>query len=465
MDLRDKQKEQILNGRLISIMWKLSLPAIAAMVLFGLNAFMDTVYIGQLMNENALAGVALAYPLTSILLGIGSWAGTGAGNLLSIALGKEDTHTQENLFSNTMLFMLLVTVIFAFPAYFFAEPLIKMMGGKGEILAYGASYFKITLIGAPFWVYGLALNFIVRAEGKMKEAAIMMSYGLIVNLILTPAFIYYGGMGVEGAAWATNIGMMIYCLAGYFYFKRGKASFPAKVDSLQYDKEIFQKISKLGFPGFIMTVMGLIQAVVVFNAIVGVGDDADLAFFAAANRIQLFLMTPLFGLMRALQPVAGINFGAGQFDRVKQSFLLFSKTGLYLIAPFWFLLTLFPEASLSIVLPDMVFTPEDLMHFRIYMIVLPFLPVVFMALTYLPAIEQPKYAIIVGLARQLVFYVPVMIFLPKWIGIGGIYYGATGIDVIITVWLVYIVWRTFTSFSEEEREPQLSDLVESSTTN
>jgi putative MATE family efflux protein len=446
MEIKDLQKKLVLHENLTRVMWKLSLPAIAAMVLYGLNAFMDTVYIGQLMNSQALAGVALAYPLTGIMLGLGSWAGTGAGNLLSIVLGKDDKVTQQKILGNVTIFVLLITIVFAIPAYLFAENLIAMMGGTGEVLAYGTEYLKITVLASPVWVYGLALNLIIRAEGKMKEAAIMMSYGLGVNLVLTPVFIYYLDMGVAGAAWATNIGMLIYSVTGYFYFKTGKASFQANIHGVKHDPSLFQSIAKMGFPGFIMTIMSLVQAIVVFNAIVNAGTKDDLAFFAAANRIQLFLMTPLFGLMRALQPVVGINFGAGQYERVKKAFLLYCKTGFFLVAPFWILLTLYPQAGLSLVLPDIIFSKPELWNFRVYMLVLPVLPIVFMSMTYLPAIDQPKNASIIGLARQVFFYVPVMLLLPKWIGISGVYYGSTAIDLIVTVWLGYIVWQTFNSF-------------------
>ena len=442
-EIKDRQKTLVLNENLAKVMWKLSLPAIAAMVLFGLNAFMDTVYIGQLMDATALAGVALAYPLTGIMMGLGSWAGTGAGNLLSIALGKDDEDTQRKTLGNATIFALVSTVLFAVPAYLFAENLIAMMGGTDEVLVYGTQYFQVTLLASPLWVYGLTLNFIVRAEGRMKEAAIMMSYGLAVNLVLTPVFIHYLEMGVAGAAWATNIGMLIYCITGYFYFKTGKASFQGDIHAVKYDTAVFQSIAKMGFPGFILTIMSLVQAVVVFNAIVNTGTERDLAFFAAANRIQLFLMTPLFGLMRALQPVIGINFGAGQYDRVKTSFLLFCKTGFFLVAPCWLLLTIFPEASLRLVLPDMVFSTTDLWYFRVYMLVLPVLPFVFMSLTHLPAIEQPKFASIIGLARQVVFYVPVMLLVPKWIGMSGVYIGSTLIDVVVTLWLGIVVLNSF----------------------
>lgn len=438
-----QQRELLLTGDLTKVMWSLALPAIAAMLLFGLNAFMDTVYVGQLMNETALAGIAIAYPLVGLTMALANLSGTGAANLLSIAIGEEDTATQQKILPNANLVVLFTSLVFAVPSYFFAEEMVSIMGGSGEVLTYAVTYFRATLWAAPLWVYGLSLNFIVRGEGKMGVAALMMTYGLVLNLILTPVFINYLGMGIAGAAWASNAGMLVYCIVGVRYFRTGRASFESDVLSFAYDGPVFLRILKLGFPGFIMGIMGLIQAIVVFNAIVHVSPDGerDLAFFAAANRIMLLLMTPLFGLMRALQPIAGVNFGAGQMDRAKASYWLFVRTGFLLVFPFWIFMNLFPELSLRLVLPDFVFTPQDFLFFHLYMFVLPLLPLIFNALTWLPAINRPKYASYVGIARQLVFFVPVMYFLPRIFGLPGIYYGATGIDLIITVWMVLLVRR------------------------
>lgn len=452
------QKEFILNENLTKVMTQLSMPAIIAMVLFGLNAFMDTVYIGQLMNETALAGVALAYPLASIAMGIGSWAGTGAGNLLSIALGKKDVETQRKILSNSTIIMLVLSLVFTIPAYIFADELIALMGGTGEVKQYAVDYFKVTMIGTPIWVYGLGLNLVVRGEGKMKESAIMMSYGLILNLILTPIFIQYLNMGIVGAAWATNVGMLVYSIVGYIYFVGKGPSFEANINSLKYDKKVFKSILQMGFPGFIMSFMGLIQAFVTLNAISNYGTELDLAFFASANRILLFLMTPLFGLMRALQPVVGINYGAHNYQRVKDSFVLFTKTGTLIIFPFWLLLSIFPHESLHLMLPSLEISAENIFYFRIYMLVLLVLPLVFMALTYFPAIEQPKVASITGVARQLIFYVPAMIFLPKWFGIGGIYYGSTAIDILLTVVIGYYSYLSFKQLSQKQKERQQKEI-------
>lgn len=457
MNTDQAQKEVLLSGKLHRVMWKLAIPAIFAMVLYGLNAFMDTVYVGQLMNEAALAGIAIAYPLSSVLMGLGSWGGTGAANLLSVAIGENDTDTQKLVLANTTIFSFILSIIIAIPGYFLAIPLIKMMGGEGEVLRYGVEYLRITMVAAPFWVYGLALNFIVRGEGKMKEAAIMMAYGLMVNLILTPILITYTGLGVQGAAWSTNIGMIIYSIVGFRYFKTGKASFSVNIISFIYSKKVFNSIIKLGFPGFILTLMGLIQAIVVFNAIMKIGTDSNLAFFAASNRILLFLMTPLFGLMRALQPIVGVNYGAQKYTRVKDSYVLFAKTGLYILLPFWIILMLFPESTVRLVLPDLSISQADIRNFRIYMFPLPLLPFVFMSLTYLPAIKKPKYASIIGTARQLVFYVPAMLILPIYFGISGIYYGATIIDIVIAAWLIASVWKETNRLTDKDDDEKSRD--------
>lgn len=154
--------------------------------------------------------------------------------------------------------------------------------------------------------------------------------------------------------------------------------------------------------------------------------------------------------MRALQPVIGVNYGAENYQRVRSSFILFCKTGFLLVFPFWLAMSLFPQYCLGLVLPNVVFDAQSLWNFRVYMFMLPFLPFVFNALTFLPAIEQPKYASIVGMARQLVFYVPVMLLLPRYIGLSGVYYGTTAIDLVITLWMSVIVYRQMKKLPNEE---------------
>ncbi|BDB01455.1 MATE family efflux transporter [Clostridium botulinum] len=440
---KNKEKEMILNYNLWRVMFRLSWPAVIAMVLYGLNTVFDAIFVGQFVGETALAGVSLSYPLSQITMGIGSLIGVGAGSALSIALGANDKETQKRLLGNANYLILLTSIVYIVLGIFFATPLVRVMGGEGEALILGSDYFRVTVYGAIFWIAGLAGNMIIRAEGKMKSAAIMMGLGLLVNIVANYILIVLMGLGVKGAAWGSNIGMLFYTLLSLGYFRRGKATFDAKPFSIKRDRKIIKSILSMGIPSFIMTIMSLIQAVVVLNAISKYGSTSDLAFYGATFRIFTFLLTPIFGLMRALQPVIGINYGGNKNQRVISSFKIFAVSSALLMLPFWLIIMLSPEFVLNLMLPGKTFIASDLTNIRIFMTLLPVLPIIFMAMTFFPAINKGKPASMIGISRQLVFYVPVMLIVPRLYGVSWVYIGSFIIDSIITLWTLILVKKEF----------------------
>lgn len=443
IESKDTQKQFILTGNLWKVMVNLSWPAVIAMVLFGLNTVLDAIFVGQFVGETALAGVSVAYPLSQISVGFGSLIGVGAGSVLSIALGARDKHTQERLLGNVNGMSLIVTAIYMVLGLIFSTQLIQMMGGTGEALAMGSSYFRVTIFGALFWIYGLAGNMIIRAEGKMKMAALIMGSGLAVNALANYILIVVLDMGVEGAAWGTNIGMLVYTLLGWLYFGKGHASFKSKIFSLRRDKDITKSMLRLGIPSLLMVVMSLVQAIVVFNALSKYGTISDVAFYGVVYRVFMFLLTPVFGLMRALQPVIGINYGAKQYARVISSYKIFAVAAILLLLPVWIVSMVAPGSVLGLMLKDQLFTGAQFTYFRVYMAILPVLSFIFMAMTLFPSIGKGKPAATIGIARQMIFYVPVMLILPKIVGISGIYFGSLAIDLVIVLWTIYLVKREF----------------------
>jgi len=294
---------------------------------------------------------------------------------------------------------------------------------------------------------------IVRAEGRMKTAAVMMGTGLLVNAAANYLLMVVFPLGVDGAAWGTNIGMLAYTLVGWFYFGKGHASFRSKLLSIRWDKEIGISILRLGMSSLIMSSMSIVQSVFVCNALAQYGTTADIAFYGVVYRVFTFLLTPIFGLMRALQPAIGINYGAKQYDRVIKSYKLFAVAALILTLPFWLLSMVSPGSILGLMLKDHVFTAGQLANFRIYMAILPLLSFIFMAMTLFPAVDKGKPAALIGIARQLVFYVPVMLFIPKWIGVAGIYYGSFAIDAVIVLWTMLMVKKEFTLLKQKANRP------------
>ncbi len=437
------QSQMVLHDDLWLVMIKLSWPAVIAMVLYGLNTVFDALFVGRFVGETALAGVSLAYPLTQLSLGLGQLIGVGAGSALSIAIGAKDLQTQQRILGNVNYLNVLIGVLITLSGVAFSSPLIRMMGGNGKELMYGTEYFRITQYASIFWIAGLAGNMIVRAEGKMGSAALMMGLGLLVNVCCNYLFIVLLGWGVRGAAWGTNMAMLVYTLSFIIYASSSRISFQAKVFSLRRDKTIIASIFSMGFPSLIMAVMSLVQGIVVLNAISRYGTTADIAFFGIVYRLFLFVLTPIFGLMRALQPAVGINYGAGKYLRVISSFRIFGCAASILVLPFWLFMMMRPEAVILLMLPTAVLTVQDISNFRVYMSLLPLMPVIFMAMTFFPAINNGKPAAVMGITRQLVFYVPLMLILPRYFGVSWVYTGSVAIDLVMVLWVFFMVSREF----------------------
>jgi len=324
-----------------------------------------------------------------------------------------------------------------------SEQMISVMGGTGDVLVQGNAYFRVTVLGSIFWIYGLAANMIIRAEGKMKTAAWMMGLGLGVNILANYIFIVQLDMGVEGAAWGTNLGMFVYSLLGWIYFARGKATFDAKVLSFRYDKAMTVNISRLGLSSALMLIMNLVQSLVVFNALARYGTTADVAFYGVVYRLYQFLITPIFGLMRAVAPAIGINYGANKYERAIQAYKVFSVAALVLTIPLWLISLIAPYSVLGLMVTETIITGSQITYFRVFMAILPLMSFIYMAMTFFPAIDKGKPATIIGMARQFVFYVPVMLIIPRFMGVPGVYYGSFAIDAVIVVWTILMVNKEF----------------------
>lgn len=434
------RKTFILKGDLKKVMWETSWPAVAAIVLYGINNFLDAIFVGYLINTKALAAVGMAFPLSQIVLGFGRLVGIGAGAAVSIWIGENRQDKLYKLFGSFNFLCIFFSLICTVPAYIFAHELMAMMGAKGELQTIAVEYFRVTLTGTIFWIYGLALNMLIRAEGKMKTAAMMITVGLVIDIILKPIFISTFGMGVSGAAWATNCGMLIYSLFGFYYYAKGKSSFKTNWKSVSYNSEIGKRILKLGLPEMILSVMGVVQSIIIFNAIASYGTEDDISFFTVLNRFFLFLLTPLFGLMRGLQPVVGINFGAGQFERARQFLKTYILAGVAILSPFFLIALLFPEQLIGLMLPGYTVNASQIQGFRLFFSVLPLLPITVLALSYYPAVNDSKKASFLVFLRQLILYIPLMLILPYYFGVKSIYWGSALIEVIVGV-TTFIILR------------------------
>lgn len=441
-----KVTDEILQGNLIQLMLKLSIPGIVGMLLIGLNPFLDALFAGRLIGENALAAISLALPLTTIVVGCALLVGIGSASVLSRAIGAGDIKTQSNIFGTFIILSLIVSFFITILGYSFSEPLISFMGGKGEVASLGSEYFKTYMLGSVFFVLAVGSSQLIKSEGKIGLATIFAAISVVTNTILNPLFVAVFHWGIQGIALATIVANLVYAIVNCSYFISGKSSIPVQVKKLTLSVDLLPPILSVGISVFIMEVMTIVQQVMIFKSLAYYGTDTDLAFAGATLNLYSLAVTPVYGFVQALQPVIGINYGAGNHHRMKKAYFIFGIGGTILLSIIWLPIQLYPATFLSWLLPKVAFTANDLLNFRIVNILLPILSFVFCSITLFQSIGNGKIAGIIVVARQVFLFIPVVLILPLFIGINGIYYSLTAVDILVSLVVAFFTWMELDRF-------------------
>ena len=452
----EKQRTQILNGNLWKILIDFSWPAVIAMFLLGANNVLDGIFVGRFAEEGSLAGISIALPPVIALTGFGLLIGTGAGSLLSIAIGAEDTDIRRRLLGNANALVLIASAAVMLLGFRFSQPLLFAMGGRGNELALGDVYYRTLLWGALPWIYAVALNTLIRAEGKMKTAAVIMAIGLAVNGLSNYVLMVLLKQGIKGAALGTNIGMIAQSLICMLYVSRsplvrqlidsstetsGTSLF--HIYAIRFDNDIIGKIVQMGLSAFIMQIMMVLQSMLVLNVITRYGTAHDIAFYGVVTRLFSFVIQPLVGFMIAMPPIIGINFGAAQSERVIAAFKCFVTASFILVLPFWGFALTMPEAAAGVMMNRTLITAENSIQIRIFMALLPVMPLTFLTLSFFPAINKGLSSSIIAVMQQVVLYVPVMLLLPRFTGVRGVYYGTLFIELVTAIPILILIKREF----------------------
>lgn len=446
----DQASQDILQGKMWRLFWTLSLPAVIGFSINGLNAFVDAFFVGQYLGQDALAAISLAFPLTFITNGFSAMVGVGASSLLSIAIGSEDEDIQKKIFGTLGALSLIVSVILTIVLVYYAPEMIGFIGGKGEIKEMAVSYYRITMYGAFVRIFGVAANQLIRAEGKIQMAMNMSIAAAVANMILNPIFIVYLEMGVDGAAWATVLAMLLLSVIDVWYYYSGRASFPVDLKTFSLESKLLKPILLVGVSAMMLQIMFAVQQIMVNKLLSIHGTDRDFAFMGVCYRLLMLGLLPSFGIAVAMQPVVGINFGAKQYKRVKEAFKIFNLGATVIIFAMWAFFMLFPETCLGWMLPDATFSEQDIFNYRMMIVNLPFYPIFFIGTTLFQSIGNARDAGILMIAREIAIYFPILFSFAWYFGVDGIYYSRVPVNVII---FFIVVWMIRREFRKWKREP------------
>ncbi|MCR5278560.1 MAG: polysaccharide biosynthesis C-terminal domain-containing protein, partial [Lachnospiraceae bacterium] len=215
-------RDNLVSGNIVKTMLSLSIPAILGMVVIGLYNFMDAVFVGRMVGPEAMTAVKVSYPFTLLNSGISTLIGTGSASVLSRAIGKKDQETVDKIMGNLIALVVILSIIIMAVGLIFTRPLLMLSGAKGDILVEATRYLRIVFLGSLFVNFAQSSNMVMRGEGKLKTAMLIMGSGAILNIILDPILILAFGKenGILGAAVATISAQIFQAILAIVYFTK-----------------------------------------------------------------------------------------------------------------------------------------------------------------------------------------------------------------------------------------------------
>ena len=451
MSTRQDTREMLVSGNVFKTMITLSIPAVLGMVVIGLYNFMDAVFVGQMVGPVAMTAVKVSYPFTLINSGIATLIGQGSASVLSRAIGEEDRDTIDRIMGNLISFVTVLSALVIVFGLIFTRQLLSLAGAEGEVLEQAIPYLRVVFCGSLFVNIGQSTNMIMRGEGKLKKAMIIMATSAILNIILDPVLIKIFGAenGVLGAAFATIISQLVLMLMSLFYFIRKSDN--VRIHKIRFEKTLVKTVLGVGVSAMLMQVMSMVQQTILYSTAARWGGSQWQTILGAGLSLQAFAFIPLWGISQGFQPAIGTNYGAKLFDRVgkfTRTFML-SATAVALI--FYIPIMCFPVKMLSMFITDSAIVNEGAPMLRVLFGAYICYGVLILSITFFQAIGKAGGASVLALARQLVLFLPLVVLLPKVGGLGvkGVFYAQLITDFVVLVLAVILLARAFKGFKRK----------------
>lgn len=423
-------KEQLLTKTPLALLVQLSVPAVIGMMVIGLYPLMDGIFAGKIIGQAAMAACGIALPLTFINNGVATLIGIGSASVLSRAIGKGDTKTVDKIMGNLIFWVIIFSAIITIGGILLAPHFLTLVGAGGEIKTLGIRYLRILFLGSLFVNFTQSANMVMRGEGLMKKAMLIMGLGALLNIILDPIFmIAMGPYAIEGAALATIIAQFIQALVTLRYFTR--KSKVVKIRRIQSDAQIKKAMFAVGASAMMMQILFMIQQTLLYKMAFQYGGEANGILMAASLRVYAFSFIPLWGMSQGLQPVVGTNFGAGEYKRVRESMKVFCIGGLILAGIFWLPALVWSGEILGLFGVAPAIIADGIWSFRMFYSIFILYSVMVMVITFFQSIGNAKKAGQIVMLRQLIIFVPAMIVLPMCFGISAVWFTEPLVDFIV----------------------------------
>ena len=448
-----KKTTELAEASIGRLMLKYFVPAFIGVFVNALYNIVDRIFIGQGVGAEALSGISVIFPVMLIMMGFGMLIGIGAGVLVSINLGRRDHQRAEHILGTSFVLMILVSALIMVIGFAIKKPMLQSFGATDETFGYANDYLNIILLGVVFQVVGFSLNNIIRSEGSVKTAMYSMLISAGTNLILDPVFIFGLDMGVKGAAWATVISMFVLCVWVIAHFRSSRSVIKLRREQMVVDWQITKEIIAIGMAPFAMQIAGSFVQGLLNKRLIDFGGDLAVGAMGIINSVATMVIMTIVAINMASQPIIGFNFGAKDGKRVKDT-LRYSLIAATIIAVSSFtLIEAMPGALVALFNRDSQELYDlTVRGLRIIILAWPVVGFQVVAGHFFQSVGKAKIAMFLTLLRQVIVLLPLLIVMPGWFGLNGIWAAfpvADAISALVVSAFLLREWRNLDKLGKE----------------
>jgi len=437
--LKKDSLEMLAEESMGRLLVRLSIPAIAAMMIHSLYHIVDTIFIGKGVGAYGIAAVFTVLPLTIFVFALASMVGAGGASLLSRSLGAGKSEKASHTIGNVLCLCLVIGITFMILGYLFGDSLIRFFGGGEKILPYAREYFYLVILEFPLMCFSVGAENIIRAMGKAKTAMVAMIVSSMVNVVLDWIFIFELGMGMYGAALATVIAQLSMAVYFMFCFLKYRKVLGIGFSVFLPLPGIMKEIMIVGLPNFIRPASGSIVVVIINNTLTFFGGEIAVASYGIINRAVMFSVMPLFGIAQGMQPALGFNYGAQRYDRALQAIKL-SLFGSTLFSTLAFVLfIMFPAPIVSVFTSETALIAQTALSMRLVTAAFFMVGLNVAVSAFFQAMGHAGPSLFLTLSRQVIFLIPLLLVLPRFLESAGVWLSFPIADLMAGILSVYLL--------------------------
>ena len=420
---------------------KQAVPASIGILVMSLNILVDTIFVGNWIGSTAIAAINVVLPVSFFIAALGMSIGVGGSSIISRALGAENKERALQTFGNQIMLTFSFTIVLVFFGLLYVDDIIPAFGGKGAIFEPAKIYYTIVLYGVPILALVMMGNTVIRAEGKPKFAMYAMMIPSVGNLLLDYIFINLMDMGMHGAAWATTISYALCFSFILWYFLSKNSELKLNLTHFAFVKDIVTEIGSLGFVTLARQAVVSITYLFMNNILYDLGGESSVTAYAIVGRMLMFALFPVYGITQGFLPIAGFNYGAHEYDRVKESINTAIKYAVGLGVLVFLGLMIFPEAITRLFTNDVDVIQETPSAMRWVFAATPIVAIQLIGAAYFQAVGKATPALLLTLSRQAFFFIPLIFILPEFLGELGVWIAFPISDVLSTLVTAYFLNR------------------------